>query len=127
MAKAGTIAPLAKQALAAGVSVDELVKQHPELDEKALRRGYAQVKSKAKGGAPKASKKTGKKKARKKGSQASKVAEVTTQAPVRVFRADGTTELVPNSAPNPDHAELRKFILQHGTKAVRSVLADLES
>lgn len=116
MAKAGTIAPLAKEALASGVSVDELVKQHPELDEKALRRGYAQVKSKAKGGAPKASKKAGKKKARKKGSQANKVAEVTTQAPAPV-----------KEQPSGATLELRKLILQHGTKAVRSVLADLES
>ncbi|MBK9949854.1 MAG: hypothetical protein IPP12_22230 [Nitrospira sp.] len=48
MARTGIIAPLAKEALANGVSVDDLVESHPEIDEKALRRGYAQVKTQAK-------------------------------------------------------------------------------
>lgn len=124
MARAGTIAPLAKQALANGVSVDDLVKQHPELDEKALRRGYAQVKSKAKGDAPKAGKKKAGKKAGRKGARARKVAEVVAQvAPGNPLAVDD----VVSKQRDAERAELRKLILQHGTKAIRAALADLES
>lgn len=118
MAKPGKIAPLAKEALASGVSVDELVAAHPELDEKALRRGYAQVKSKSKSGGtkPATGKKKGSKKARKK--------QVTEQAP----KAAVAAQPVPGVAtPKRSNAELRKFILQHGTKAVKDAIADLEA
>ena len=95
---------MAKEALASGVSVDELVAAHPELDEKALRRGYAQVKSKSKSGGTKPA--TGKKKGSKK---------------TRKKQVPGV------ATPKPSNAELRKFILQHGTKAVKDAIADLEA
>lgn len=114
MARTGTIAPLAKEALANGVSADDLVKQHPELDEKALRRGYAQAKSKAgkaaKPGTAKGKKKTAKKLARPRVAPAA-------PAPVAAAPAVGNTS----------NADLRKLILQHGTRAVRAALVDVES
>lgn len=110
------IAPLAKQALKDGVSADELVAAHPELDEKALRRGYAQVKSKAgKGGGAKpkgkkkASKKTGKRVA----------AQAKAAAPVVAF--------APAPGKPPSDSLLRRFILAHGTNAVKAAIAELES
>lgn len=98
--------------------MDELVAAHPELDEKALRRGYAQVKSKSKSGGakPATGKKKGSKKARKK--------QVTEQAPKAAVAAQPTAGVV---TPKPSNAELRKFILQHGTKAVKDAIADLEA
>lgn len=116
MAKAGVIAPLAKQALKDGVSADELVAAHPELDEKALRRGYAQVKSKAgKGGGakPKGKKKASKKTGKRVAAQAKAAAPVVAVAP-----APGKP---------PSDSLLRRFILAHGTNAVKAAIAELES
>jgi hypothetical protein len=129
MAKKGTIAPLAKQALANGVSVDDLVAAHPELDEKALRRGYAQVKSKAGKAKPAGKKKAAKKASKKAGKRAPAAAQSDApQSARRVFRSDGTTELLPPVASKPGaDPEVRRFILQHGTKAVKAALAELDS
>jgi hypothetical protein len=121
MAKKGTIAPLAKQALADGVSVDDLVAAHPELDEKALRRGFAQVKSKAGKAKPKGKKKASKKASRK------------ASNPTRTVRGDIEGERKPFFASPPVASkpgadpEVRRFILQHGTKAIKAALAELES
>ncbi len=112
--------------------MDDLVAEHPELDEKSLRRGYAQVKSAAKKttttGA-KGKKKTSKRSSKRAGKKTGKRASVSTEL------ATITRQLAPADPNAEAHrlaAELtgntqkvRAFILQHGTLAIRSALEEL--
>lgn len=102
--------------MANGVSVDDLVESHPEIDEKALRRGYAQVKTQAKRkanpDAPRGRKKVAKKSTKKPSDEEPRVASVASTAPVNGPKASEV---------------LRRLVLEHGTKAVQAAIAELQS
>ncbi len=102
----GKLAPLVKQALAKGTSADDLVAANPNVDEKALRKSYAQVKSRQKAAASSPKKKASKKTAGKKPA---------TSQPVATAAA----------APESGNSAIRKFLLEHGLKAVRDEIARL--
>lgn len=101
--------------------MDELVKQHPDIDEKALRRGYAQVKSKA-GKSKPAGKKKASKKAGKKPAAANR-----SVAQSRGAAAPPSPPVDPDAPKYKADPEVRRFIIRRGIDAIKLAIAELES